>query len=162
MRLCEFCEKINKKRNVLYEDKDIYAMLGSRPSTKGHIIVIPKEHYTIFEHVPDDIVAKTFLIANSFMKLVLKKLGATGVNLLVRNGIAAGQSVPHFAVHVIPRYKDDQFNLKWNFKHFTEDKMIKYQSAIKYYLIPKKNIEKVRDDREVKANYLYSQLQRSP
>ncbi len=161
MRLCEFCEKINKKKNLVYEDEECFAMLGAKPSSPGHMIVMPKHHYTILEQVPDKLIAHLFCIANDLTKLILKKLGAKGANLLVRNGIPAGQSVPHFSIHIIPRYVDDGIKLKWDPKNIPEDKMNKYQNAIRTHCKTEDHIAP-RLKKEIKVNYMHKQLFRRP
>ena len=105
---CEICELIKTgKLKKLYEDRNIIAVLSPRPSVNGHIWLMPKNHYTIIEQVPDYIVAHLFNMANKISVSLFEALGAEGTNLIVQNGIAAGQKYSHFMIDMIPRSSND-------------------------------------------------------
>ena len=89
----------------LYEDDDVLAFLDISQVTKGHALVIPKEHYDNFLATPTDVVNKVMKVAQRIGQVQIKMLGAEGVNILTNCYEAAGQTVMHFHVHVIPRYK---------------------------------------------------------
>jgi len=88
----------------IYEDDDVLAILDISQVTRGHTLVIPKKHYSDFLATPRDIVSKVFDVAQRIGQAEISILGAKGVNILTNVGEVAGQSVPHFHVHVIPRY----------------------------------------------------------
>ncbi|MCH3909115.1 MAG: HIT family protein [Bacilli bacterium] len=88
----------------VYEDDDVLAILDISQTTKGHTLVISKKHYDSFLSTPSDIVHKVYDVAQRIAQAEVSVLGAKGVNILTNVGEAAGQSVPHFHVHVIPRY----------------------------------------------------------
>ncbi len=88
----------------LYEDDDVLAFLDISQVTKGHALVIPKEHYDNFLATPQETMHKVMDVAQRIGQVEIKILGAQGVNILTNCYEAAGQSVPHFHVHVIPRY----------------------------------------------------------
>lgn len=90
----------------LYEDDDVLAFLDISQVTKGHALVIPKEHYDNFLATPTDVVNKVMKVAQRIGQVQIKMLGAEGVNILTNCYEAAGQTVMHFHVHVIPRYKE--------------------------------------------------------
>ena len=97
----------------LYEDDDVLAFLDISQVTKGHALVIPKEHYDNFLATPEKIMHKVFDVAKRIGQIDIQFLGAKGVNILTNCYEAAGQTVKHFLVHVIPRYaSNDGFELE--------------------------------------------------
>ncbi|MCR5491808.1 MAG: HIT family protein [Bacilli bacterium] len=90
--------------NVVYEDDDVIAILDISQLTKGHTLVMPKKHYDSFLSCPADLAHKVYDVAQRIGQAEVAVLGAKGVNILTNCGEEAGQSVPHFHVHVIPRY----------------------------------------------------------
>jgi histidine triad (HIT) family protein len=89
------------------------AFMDINPATRGHLLVIPREHSTdLRESAPEDLTAAT-LLAQSMVGRVIDRLGADGANLLSCIGAVAWQSVFHTHLHVIPRYKDDPLRLPW-------------------------------------------------
>lgn len=103
-----FCKIVNGDIPCykLYEDDDVLAFLDISQVTKGHALVIPKKHYDNFLSVPHEIMHKVMDVAQRIGQVDIKILGAKGVNILTNCYEAAGQSVPHFHVHVIPRYNE--------------------------------------------------------
>lgn len=96
----------------VYEDDDVLAILDISQTTKGHTLVIPKAHFSDFLSAPKEILDKVFAVAQRIGQAQISMLGAKGVNILSNVGAEAGQSVPHFHVHVIPRYgKDNGFQI---------------------------------------------------
>ena len=89
----------------IYEDQDVLAFLDISQVTRGHTLVIPKEHYDNFLSVPHEVMHKVMDIAQRIGQVQISMLGAKGVNILTNCFEAAGQSVKHFHVHVIPRYE---------------------------------------------------------
>jgi histidine triad (HIT) family protein len=88
----------------VYEDDDVLAILDISQTTKGHTLVMPKKHYDSFLACPQELVHKVYDVAQRIGRAEIEVLGAKGVNILTNVGVLAGQSVPHFHVHVIPRY----------------------------------------------------------
>lgn len=88
----------------LYEDESVLAFLDISQVTKGHALVVPKKHYDTFLSIPQEEMHKVMDVAQRIGQVQIKLLGAKGVNILTNCYEAAGQSVPHFHVHVIPRY----------------------------------------------------------
>lgn len=91
----------------LYEDDDVLAFLDISQVTKGHTLVIPKKHYDNFLTCPKDIMNKVMDVAQRIGQVSIKIFGARGINILTNCYDAAGQTVKHFHVHVIPRYKEE-------------------------------------------------------
>ena len=92
----------------LYEDEDVLAFLDISQVTKGHALVVSKKHYDNFLTTPQEEMHKVMDVAQRIGQVEIKLLGALGVNILTNCYSAAGQSVMHFHVHVIPRYKQDK------------------------------------------------------
>lgn len=82
-----------------------------QPITQGHMLVVPRAHAVLMSSVDETVAMRTFRIARMLSSLVRRTLGATGINLFVADGESAFQDVPHFHVHVIPRYPNDGFGL---------------------------------------------------
>jgi len=105
---CVFCEIVAGTIPCakLAEDEATFAFMDIDPGSDGHLLVIPKRHSAdLVDISPDDLTA-TVLAAQRIARAVLTELGADGVNLLNCSGTEAWQSVFHFHLHVIPRYRD--------------------------------------------------------
>lgn len=92
----------------LYEDDDVLAFLDISQVTKGHALVVSKKHFENFLSTPQEIMHKVMDVAQRIGQVDIKLLGARGVNILSNCYPAAGQSVMHFHVHIIPRYEEDK------------------------------------------------------
>ncbi len=101
---------------MLYEDDATLAFMDINPANEGHALVIPKEHATDLYTVSDEALARTTLTARKVAGAVTKTLNPDGLNLVQCNGPAAGQSVMHFHVHVLPRVNDDCLSMNWGLK----------------------------------------------
>ena len=91
----------------IYEDQHVLAFLDISQTTKGHILVISKEHYPNFLATPQDVMHKVMDVAQRIGQVQVRLMGAKGVNILTNCYEAAGQTVMHFHVHVIPRYDEN-------------------------------------------------------
>lgn len=121
---CRHCQLIESiKLPKIYEDDKIIVALDKRPAAKGQVIILPKEHYPILELVPDYIIGKMFKTANKISMALFDQLKATGTNILVQNGIPAGQDVAHFSIMIIPREDADNISLSWQPKQLSEEEM---------------------------------------
>ena len=109
---CIFCQiaagKVQSRK--IYEDEKAIAILDINPANPGHLLLLTKEHYSIMPQVPDDEVAHIFMAAKSLSNSMLRSIDAHGTNIIVANGIAAGQRAQHFMVHIIPRKENDGLN----------------------------------------------------
>ncbi len=101
-----FCKIIDGEipSEKVYEDDEVLAILDISQATRGHTLVMPKKHYQDFLSTPKDLMHKVYDVAQRIGQAEIAVLGAKGVNILTNSGECAGQSVPHFHVHVIPRY----------------------------------------------------------
>lgn len=106
---CIFCKiaagEVPSK--TLYEDEQFRVILDLAPATKGHALIIPKEHYANLYEIPHETAAGVMKLAKTMAATMTERLGAEGFNLLQNNGETAGQTVMHFHMHLIPRYKGD-------------------------------------------------------
>ena len=112
---CIFCKIVERHipSHVVYEDEATLAFMDINPGTRGHVLVIPKQHAAdIFEVRPEDLAAVTHT-GQRVALAVRQALGCDGVNLVQSNGAAAFQSVFHLHLHVIPRYVGDDVRLPW-------------------------------------------------
>lgn len=112
---CVFCKiaagEIPSK--TVYEDDDFRAILDISPASKGHVIILPKNHADNIFEISDEDASGIVLVAKKIASKVKNVFGCDGVNILQNNGEAAGQTVFHFHVHVIPRYENDNIRIKW-------------------------------------------------
>jgi histidine triad (HIT) family protein len=110
---CVFCEILrgNEPATFTYQDDTVVAFMDVQPITRGHMLVVPREHSVLMGDLNETVAMRTFRVARQLSSLVRSTLGATGVNLFVADGETAFQDVPHFHVHVIPRYPKDGFGL---------------------------------------------------
>ena len=98
---------------ALYEDEDFRVILDLGPATRGHALILPKEHYADLCEMDDAAAAKVLPLAKKMGVAMKKALGCAGFNLVQNNGEAAGQTVRHFHVHIIPRYENGPKIVVW-------------------------------------------------
>lgn len=112
---CIFCKIANGDipSKFLYEDDEFKVILDLGPATKGHALILPKNHYANLYELPDETASKVMLLAKKMATDMTEKLKCDGFNLVQNNGKAAGQTVFHFHLHLIPRYEDDGQTLGW-------------------------------------------------
>ncbi len=112
---CIFCKIANGEipSNTIYEDDNFRVILDNGPATKGHALVLPKEHYANLFEIPEDVLAKAAVVAKKVASTMKDKLNCDGLNLVQNNGESAGQTVMHFHLHIIPRYENDGQHILW-------------------------------------------------
>ncbi len=112
---CLFCKIVAGEipSSRVDEDERTVAFMDINPATRGHLLVVPREHATDLLEVPEADLDACARAAQRLARRVKERLGADGVNLLNSCGQAAWQTVFHFHVHVIPRYADDPLRLPW-------------------------------------------------
>lgn len=104
---CIFCKIVAGiiPCNKIWETKDLICFLDVDPVSKGHCLIVPKEHFETLDSTPDSLLSWILPKIKDTGKLLQAKLGAKGYNVLQNNGILAGQEVPHLHFHIIPMYK---------------------------------------------------------
>lgn len=112
---CIFCKLANGvfPTNSIYEDEDFNVILDLAPATKGHALILPKQHADNLYELPDETAAKVLVLAKKLAKNMKAKLGCDGLNIVQNNGEVAGQTVLHFHLHLIPRYASDAQKIAW-------------------------------------------------
>ncbi|MCD7840884.1 MAG: HIT family protein [Lachnospiraceae bacterium] len=112
---CIFCKiaRGDIPSATLYEDEEFRVILDLGPASKGHALILPKKHAANLFELPDETAAKALVVAKRIAGQLKEGLHADGLNLVQNNGAAAGQTVEHFHIHLIPRYQDDTVNVKW-------------------------------------------------
>ena len=116
MEECLFCKIIKGEIQSfkIFENDLVFSFLDINPLTKGHALVIPKKHYENIFDIPEDELKEIISVAKKLAGMIKEKLNADGVNLMNASGEAAEQSVNHFHLHIIPRYKNDGLEMnKW-------------------------------------------------
>lgn len=112
---CIFCKIAGGDipSKTLYEDEQFRVILDLGPATKGHALILPKEHAANLYELPEETAGAVMKLAKKLALTMREKLRCDGLNLVQNNGEAAGQTVSHFHLHLIPRYKEDGQNINW-------------------------------------------------
>ena len=116
---CIFCKIANGEipSRTICENEKFRVILDNGPATEGHALVLPKEHFADLFEIPEDWASEAMKTAKIAAELLKEKLGADGLNIVQNNGETAGQTVRHFHIHIIPRYKGDGQNILWRPGH---------------------------------------------
>lgn len=132
---CIFCKIAAGEipSNTIYEDDEFKVILDLAPAAKGHALIIPKEHYADIYEIDEDVAAKAMKLAKKLVMHMTDALQCDGFNILQNNHEVAGQTVFHFHMHLIPRYKNAKNKdiLKWSEESFSEEEMKEIRDAIK-------------------------------
>lgn len=120
---CIFCKIASGEipSATLYEDERFRVILDVNPASKGHTLILPKEHAKDLYELPDETASKALVLAKEMASKIAAALDCDGLNLVQNNGEIAGQTVFHFHMHLIPRYKDDQVKMGWKPGKLTEE-----------------------------------------
>ena len=120
---CIFCKIAAGEipSTTIYEDDDFRVILDIEPASKGHALILPKEHFANLYELDDALAAKALVVAKKVITQMTEVLGCDGYNVLQNNGTAAGQRVFHFHMHLIPRYKEDDVKIGWKLGKLTEE-----------------------------------------
>ena len=112
---CIFCKIANGEipSATLYEDDDFRVILDLGPAAKGHALILPKKHYANIYEIPEALAAKAMMLAKKMAGAMTEALECDGFNVIQNNGEAAGQTVFHFHMHLIPRYREDHAGITW-------------------------------------------------
>ncbi len=120
---CIFCKIANGEipTATIYEDEDFRVILDLGPASKGHALILPKEHFANLYELEDEVSQKVLPVARKVITKMTEILGCDGYNLVQNNGEIAGQTVFHFHMHLIPRYANDTVGLGWTPGTLTEE-----------------------------------------
>ena len=116
MENCIFCKIANGEipAATLYEDENFRVILDLGPASKGHALILPKSHAANIYELSDEMAAKAMILAKKMATAMTEALKCDGFNIVQNNGECAGQTVFHFHMHLIPRYKGDQVGITWH------------------------------------------------
>lgn len=130
---CIFCKISNGDipSYCLYEDDSFKVILDIEPSSNGHGLIIPKSHADNLFELSDDDSSKALLVAKKVSPAIKQVLGCDGINILQNNGEAASQTVNHFHIHIIPRYKNDTVKLGWTQNSLDKEWAEKFVNDVK-------------------------------
>ena len=122
---CIFCKIANGEipAKTVAENDWLRVVLDVAPATKGHALILPKDHYQNIYDLPEETAAEVIKMAKKLATLMKEKLGCDGVNIVQNNEEAAGQTVFHFHMHVIPRYMSDGQKISWNPKQIAAEEL---------------------------------------
>ncbi len=129
---CIFCKIANGEipSTTLYEDDMFRVILDLGPASRGHALILPKEHFANIYEIEEEYAAKAMILAKKMAAAMTKALGADGFNLVQNNGEVAGQTVFHFHLHLIPRYENDNALVFWEPGESTPEEMEKIAGEV--------------------------------
>ncbi len=129
---CIFCRLANgdiPTRSV-YEDEKFNVIMDTNPASKGHVLILPKDHYADIHEIPGETVEKVMRLAKTMADRLAENLDADGINIVQNNGKAAGQTVFHFHLHIIPRYAGGPAMVTWEPQELPAEEMDAIQKQI--------------------------------
>lgn len=129
---CIFCKIANGEipSKTFYEDELFRVILDLNPATRGHALILPKDHASDIYDLPEETAAAVLVLAKKLAAVMRRKLGCDGLNLVQNNGEAAGQTVSHFHLHMIPRYVNDGQTLGWVPGKATQEELEEVRRAL--------------------------------
>lgn len=98
---------------TVYEDEDLRVIADISPANLGHLLILPKVHAKDLTELPAEMACKVMITAQKVVKAMQEGLHPDGINVLQNNGEAAGQTVMHYHMHIIPRYQGDSVRIGW-------------------------------------------------
>jgi len=129
--MCSFCDKASFAHQITFENKHFFVLVARSYLTPGHVMIVPKKHRTDLSAITKDNEKLFFKTLNNTISKLRTAFGADGFNILSNIGRPAGQTVPHFHIHVIPRFNDDHIVIPWKSKEFSEEEMKNITKEIK-------------------------------
>ena len=130
---CIFCKIANGiiPSATIYENSDFKVILDVSPASKGHTLILPKEHFDNIFDMDADTAGKLFSLAAAVARALKQATGCDGMNIVQNNGEIAGQTVFHFHMHLIPRYEGDSVQVSWEPATATKEELNEFASAVK-------------------------------
>lgn len=129
---CIFCKIANGQipTVTVYEDELFRAIMDIAPAKKGHVIILPKNHFANLFEIDEETGSKAMLVASKVAAAMKKGLQCDGVNVLQNNGEAAWQTVFHLHIHIIPRYDGDNLSFPWPHEEYADGEAEIYAKKI--------------------------------
>jgi len=175
---CDYCKFIDGEEPVemIFQDEDLFIFVAESAVAPGQITLIPKDHYPIYEQTSKKLLRKISDIISKLSVAVFDGLQVHGTNILIQNGLGAGQTTPHFSIQIIPRTAADGLDLHWNPQKIEEydldDSMIQIQDLTEgvtvedhdkeTIVIQGKKEEAVLEKSDDEENYLLKSLRKRP
>lgn len=133
---CIFCKIIGGEipSNTIYEDDEFKVILDASPASKGHALILPKEHYADIYEIDEKTAGHAMQLAKKLAKHMTDVLKCDGFNIVQNNHEIAGQTVFHFHMHLIPRYKEDNVGITWKPGELTDKDKEEILSKVKAQL----------------------------
>jgi histidine triad (HIT) family protein len=132
---CVFCRILSGDlpAALVYQDQDVVGFLDLFPVHAGHTLIVPRRHYTDLLECPADLAGRLFAASAILAPAVVKATGADGFNVWTATGEAAGQTVFHLHLHIMPRFAGDRFGLRYpvNRVEATQDALAVMAAAIR-------------------------------
>lgn len=130
---CIFCMLANgaAPSSTVYEDEIFRVILDMGPASRGHALILSKDHYRDLTELDEVAASKAFSLAGRLGSAMKKALGCSGFNVVQNNGEAAGQTVFHFHVHVIPRYEGGPDMVTWKPGSVEDEQLVQISTCIK-------------------------------
>jgi histidine triad (HIT) family protein len=116
----------------IHEDEYCIVIMDINPIKKGHCLVISKKPYSILTECPTDILCHLMTVAQKADQNLRDKLHCNGTNLIVNNGPAANQAVPHLHIHIMPRFEGDNVTVAVPHEKYEEGEMVKLGNILKF------------------------------
>ena len=135
-RDCIFCKIAGGDipSSTVYEDEQFRVLLDLSPATKGHALILPKQHYANIFEIDENVLRDLIVLAKKVASAMKETLNCDGVNIVQNNGEAAGQTVFHFHMHLIPRYNGDSVGLTWTPGTLTDEAKEEIMEKVKAQL----------------------------
>ena len=155
---CFHCDLIREGRPIT-QTPHAGAFLHVLPAAIGHTIIVPKEHHTILEQVPDELLKHLADFTNTVQTICMHGLAALGTNIIINNGVGAGQQNTHFIIHIIPRKPNDKLPFGWPPHQTNEQQMYEIENGLKEMLQHNRKearteaIEQLKEQKEHQADY---------
>ena len=129
---CIFCKIAAGEipSRTLYEDEQFRVILDLGPASKGHALILPKDHYANLYELPEELAGSVMKLAKRMASVMTEKLKCDGFNLVQNNGEVAGQTVFHFHMHLIPCYKENGRVIEWETQSMTPEEMDEIKNII--------------------------------
>ncbi len=133
---CIFCKIVAWEAPswTVYQDEYITAFFDYFPASKGHLLIVPNDHYENLSTTPDEVLSKIIILSKKITLFYKQKLWIDNLNVVQRNGKHADQEVMHYHMHLIPREQDDDINLNWDSNESLRDSYNELKSFIEKWL----------------------------
>lgn len=130
---CIFCKIANGEipSTTIYENEEFRVFFDINPASKGHCLIVPKEHYSNIFDIDGETAGRLFSLATVVARSLKKELNCEGMNIVQNNGEIAGQTVFHFHLHLIPRYTGDTVNVGWQPGQADLEELAKLAQAVR-------------------------------